>query len=469
MFWQTEEIHFIGIGGSGMSGIAELLLNLGFKVTGSDISRSTVVNRLKEMGARIFIGHKRENIKKCDVVVYSSAVNEKNLEIREARKKGIPVIPRAEMLAELMRLKSGIAVGGTHGKTTTTSLIGSILTAGRLKPTLIIGGKFFNIGSNSKLGNGKYLVCEADESDASFLRLSPLISVVTNIDNDHLDFYGSFKNLRASFLNFIDKVPFYGFSVVCGEDKNIQYLIKNTEKRIYTYGFKNKFDICATDIKLRYPGYCFKVNYNGKSIGKYEISISGKHNLLNSLAAMLVALKLEISTDKIRKGLLSFKGVERRFELKGTFRDVNIYDDYAHHPTEISATVEAMKVQTKNELVVIFQPHRYTRTSLLYNEFGKCFSKADKLILLDIYPAGEKPIQGVSSSLIFTSLKKNGCRNCNYIRVNEKAVKEAVSNIMPGDTIVTLGAGNVHMLCEDILSKVKEKLRSYKTLKQTKK
>ncbi len=445
LFGSTENFHFIGIGGSGMNGIAELILNLGYKVSGSDIAESDAVKRLKKLGAKIYIGHQAQNIEGADVVVYSSAISHTNPEYIEAKRRKIPVIPRAEMLAELMRLKRGIAVAGTHGKTSTTSLLGSIFYAAKMNPTTIIGGKFFNIGANAKLGKGEYLICEADESDGSFLKLNPEIVIVTNIDNDHLDHYGSFDNLKNAFLEFINKVPFYGYAVLCTDNKIIKSILPYVNKRVITYGIKSNADFRAVDIKKKNNGMEFNLVINNKSYGNIFISSFGKHNVLNALASIAVAYRTGIKLDKIKKGLENFKGVERRLELKGIVNNIRIMDDYGHHPTEIKATLEAIN-KGKGKLIVIFQPHRYTRTKILYKDFANAFTKADFLYITEIYPAGEKPIKGVTAKLIYNEVIKKRKRNVKFFPVKED-IPDDIKNIAnPGDIILTLGAGDVKNL-----------------------
>ncbi len=455
MFPKTERIHFIGIGGSGMCGIAELLLNLGYTVTGSDMADGETVQRLQRNGARVMIGHKGSQVGNADVVVISSAIKPDNPEVQYARKSGIPVIRRAEMLAELMRLKKGIAIAGTHGKTTTTSMVASVLQTGGLKPTTVVGGKFFNIGSNARLGTGAYLVCEADESDGTFMKLSPTISIVTNIDDDHLDHYGTFKNLKKTFVDFINKTPFYGKAILCTDDPHLRLLIPHVEKRITTYGIHNRADIMAVDIRSGDFGFSYTLQIAGKRIRKKEITIrmNGMHNVQNSLAAIAVGYELGIPFEKIQKGLAQFQGVQRRLELIGIENEITIIDDYAHHPTELKATINALR-ERQRRLLVIFQPHRYSRTKLLYKEFARCFTGADELFITDIYSAGEKPLRGVSSKLIVNKIKSPTKKHVHYVPSLNDMASYVVERAEPGDIIATLGAGSIQKLGPIIMEKI---------------
>ncbi|MBI4682462.1 MAG: UDP-N-acetylmuramate--L-alanine ligase [Nitrospirae bacterium] len=434
MYKRFEKVHFVGIGGVGMSGIAEVLHNLGYEVEGSDMNESETTKRLKGMGINISIGHKTENVKKADVVVISSAVNSVNPEVIAARKMSIPVIPRAEMLAELARLKYGVLVAGAHGKTTTTSLVASVLGEGKLDPTVVIGGKLKGIGSNAKLGWGEFLVAEADESDGSFLKLSPTIAVVTNIDREHMDFFKSIEEIKNAFLSFVNKVPFYGLSILCGDNDYIKELIPKIQRRFITYGLGADLDLTAKNISTEGLSSVFEAVLNGKSLGIFEVPLIGRHNICNCLATVAVANELKVNMDIIRKALKNFSGVQRRFELKGTVAGINVIDDYGHHPAEIMATLKAAREARNSEsrvksqestrpelvtpdsklktaggrLVVLFQPHRYTRTRDLLPEFIDAFADADKVILLDIYSAGEKPLPGVNSELVREMYGRSG-------------------------------------------------------------
>ena len=456
MFRNAKNIHFVGIGGVGMSGIAELLLTLKFKVSGSDIRKNDTVKRLKKLGAKIYIGHKEENVnKKVDVVVMTSAVNFKNPELKKARQLKIPVIQRAEMLAELMRLKQGIAVAGTHGKTTTTSILGSILNEAGIDPTTIVGGKFFNIGTNAQYGKGDYLLCEADESDGSFLHLSPIISIVTNIDNDHLDYYKTEENLQNTFLEFINRVPFYGFAVLNGDDKNIKKLFPKIHKKYYTYGFTKNNEFLPKNIKIHTNGVSFTLERKGKKIGVFHINKFGKHYVLNAVASIVVALELGISVSKIAQGLEKFKGVGRRMEYIGESNDVIIYDDYAHHPTELKATIQAFRMIPAKRRIGIFQPHRYSRTKLLADEFSQSFGGLDELIITDIYPASEKPIKGISSKTIYSKIKN--VPKIIYIKNKKEIAKKMIEHVKPGDLVISLGAGDVTKIGRELFNYLKGK------------
>ncbi len=454
IFGKTRHIHFTGIGGSGMCGIAEVVLNLGFKVTGSDISESETIERLRNMGAKISIGHKADNVKSADVLVYSSAISPDNPEILYAKKLEIPTIPRAEMLAELMRLKRGIAIAGTHGKTTTTSLVGSIFDSAKLNPTVVIGGKFFNIKSNAKLGKGRFLICEADESDGSLLKLSPEFSIVTNIDDDHLDHYGNLANLKDTFQKFINNIPFYGFAVLCKDNENLVSVFPYIYKRIVTYGIDNKADYTAKHIRQTADGIQFTVLKENQIIGEIKLPLYGRHNVLNALAAIALSYEIGINFKNIKKGLQEFKGVERRLELKGKVNGIKVIDDYGHHPTEIKATLESIN-KGKGRLIVIFQPHRYTRTKILHNEFRDAFLKTDYLFITEIYPAGEKPIRGVSARLIYNSVKRSRQKNVKYVPAKEDAIDEVIKIARQGDIILTLGAGDIKNIAPIIIKKLK--------------
>ncbi|MEW6608730.1 MAG: UDP-N-acetylmuramate--L-alanine ligase [bacterium] len=415
MLKQNRSIHFVGIGGAGMSGIAELLLNLEYKISGSDISKTNVTDRLCNLGAKVYIGHNESNIKDADIVVISSAIPKDNLEIRYAKRHRIPVIPRAEMLHELMRLKEGIAVSGAHGKTTTTSMISLVLSRGGLDPTILIGGRLRNINSHARLGNGRYLVAEVDESDGTFLRLRPFISVVTNIDMEHLDYYENLKRIKEAFLSFINSVPFYGCSILCIDCENIRELVSKIKRRFITYGTVEEAEIRAKDIVL--GGLCseFYAFCKNKKLGKVRVNLPGVHYVNNSLAAIAVGLELGISFQDIAHALLEFQSVDRRFQIKGNIKGILIVDDYAHHPTEIKATLKSARAGWNRKIIAVFQPHRYTRTKYLRKEFGRCFFDAQQVIVGKIYPAGESPIKGISSKVIVDGLKEANHPNVIYI------------------------------------------------------
>ncbi|OIP39603.1 UDP-N-acetylmuramate--L-alanine ligase [Candidatus Desantisbacteria bacterium CG2_30_40_21] len=442
MFKKIQNIHFIGIGGSGMSGIAEVLLNLGYTVTGSDMVETEITKRLQGLGGRIYIGHSQKNIEDADVVVYSSAVSKENPEVLSAKEKRIPIIPRAEMLAELMRLKYGIAVAGAHGKTTTTSMISIVLSTAGLDPTVVIGGRFNDIGSNARLGSSEYLVAESDESDGSFLKLSPIIAVVTNIDEEHLDYYQDISQIKDTFLQFMNKVPFYGSVILCLDNENLQAVIDKIERRVITYGLTKEAQIRAEDILFDGFSSEFTVIFEGNTLGRIRLKVPGIHYVSNALAAVAVGLDLEIEFEKILDALGAYSGVQRRFQITGEANGVTIIDDYAHHPTEIAATLAAIK-STKRRVVAVFQPHRYTRTKALSKGFGQCFNDADMVIVTNIYGAGEKPIEGVDASLVVKSLVEAGHSRVIFLQTFEEIIDFLHRFICPQDVVVTLGAGNI--------------------------
>jgi len=455
MFKKIKHIHFVGIGGIGMSGIAEVLLNLGYKVTGSDMKESDTTERLKKLGSEISIGHHARNVTSPHVVVISSAVKNDNVEVIAAREKQIPVIPRAEMLAELMRLKYGVAIAGAHGKTTTTSMVATVLAAGGIDPTVVIGGKLNSLGTNAKLGQGEFLVAEADESDGSFLKLSPTIGVVTTIDEEHLDYYKDINEIKEAFLTFINKVPFYGASILCLDQPHIQALIPLVQKRYQTYGMSSQADYQARDIALKPFGSTFKVLNHTQDLGRFELSVPGVHNISNSLAAIAVARELEVDLEVIRKALKDFSGVQRRFQIKGEVGGITIVDDYGHHPTEVKATLAAAARGMERRVVVVFQPHRYTRTQHLLEEFFTAFNQADILVVMDIYAAGEKPIPGVSGRALYEGIKTHGHKDVTFISDREKIVEHMVSVLKTGDLMITLGAGDVWKLGEQVVERLK--------------
>ncbi len=455
MFKKIKHIHFVGIGGIGMSGIAEVLLNLGYKVSGSDMKESDTTERLRKLGGEISIGHGAENVKAPHVVVISSAVKNDNVEVIAAREKQIPVIPRAEMLAELMRLKYGVAIAGAHGKTTTTSMVATVLAAGGIDPTVVIGGKLNSLGTNAKLGQGEFLVAEADESDGSFLKLSPTIAVVTTIDAEHLDYYKDIDEIKAAFLSFINKVPFYGVSILCLDQPHIQALIPEVRKRYLTYGMSTQADYQAKEVSLKPLGSRFKVLHHEQDLGWFELSVPGVHNINNSLAAIGVARELDIDVEIIRKALKEFSGVQRRFTIKGEAEGIIVVDDYGHHPTEVKATLAAAAAGLERRVVVVFQPHRYTRTQHLLEEFFTAFNQADKLIVMDIYAAGEKPIPGVSGQALYEGIKKHGHKDVTFLPDKGAVVDCMVGTLKKGDLMITLGAGDVWKVGEQVLEKIK--------------
>jgi len=452
MLGKIRNIHFIGIGGSGMSGIAEVLLNLGYKVSGSDIRETDVTKRIEALGGRVYIGHNANNVKSANVVVVSTAVSRNNDEVAAAKKLKIPVIPRAEMLAELMRLKYGIAVAGAHGKTTTTSMTAVILDAGGFDPTIVIGGRLNNIRANAKLGKGDYIVVEADESDGSFLKLSPTIVVVTNIDLEHLDYYGSIKRITDAFFEFMSKVPFYGTCIVCEDDYRIKGLIEGLEKRCITYGLAPSAEIRAENIVSEGMETSYSFFYKKKKLGDITLQVPGIHNVKNSLAAAAVGLELGIDFLQVKDALNRFSGVQRRIEVKGTRGGVMVIDDYAHHPTEIKVTIDTIKKVWKKDITVVFQPHRYSRTHLLYEQFPAAFEYAKRIIVTDIYAAGEEPIPGVNSMLIVNCLRDAyGDRQIEYIPFFEEIINYLKNEVKDNEIVITIGAGDIWKLGETYL------------------
>jgi len=459
MFERYKTIHFVGIGGVGMSGIAEVLANLGYEVTGSDIKESETTKRLQAMGISTSIGHRAENIGNAHVVVVSSAVSFDNPEVLAARDRTISVIPRAEMLAELARLKYSVLIAGAHGKTTTTSLISTVLGHGGFDPTIIIGGKLKGIGSNARLGRGEFLIAEADESDGSFLKLSPTIAVVTNIDREHMDFFKDMKSLKEAFLAFINKIPFYGAAFICSENMHVTELIPSIHRRFLTYGMSGKSDLYASNLRHGFMSTTFDVTVNNTMAGTFTIPLPGRHNVLNSLACIGVALELKMHPAAIKEALSSFGGIQRRFEFKGEAKGVKVYDDYGHHPTEVRATLAAAKENMKHlsnagRLFVVFQPHRFTRTADLMDEFAGSFLGVDALVLLDIYPASEKPIPGITSELLAEKMKQRGQKNITWYRDREDALHFLTAQLKEGDLLLTLGAGDVWKMGESIVERL---------------
>jgi UDP-N-acetylmuramate--alanine ligase len=457
MYGKIRKIHFVGIGGIGMSGIAEVLLNLGYEVSGSDLRETEITRRLAELGGEIAYGHRAENIVAADVVVTSTAVKADNPEVVEAHRRLVPVIPRAEMLAELMRMKYGIAVAGTHGKTTTTSMVATVLSHGGIDPTVVIGGRLDSLGSNAKLGQGKFLVAEADESDGSFLKLSPTIAVVTNIDADHLDFYRDLEQIKETFVDFINKVPFFGVAVLCLDDANLQALIPLVKKRFATYGLNTQADYNATDIEHRGDRTAFTVQYRGERLGRLSIRMPGRHNVLNALAAVAVARELELPFDTIAEGFQDFGGVQRRFQIKHDTGGIMVVDDYGHHPAEIKATLAAARSGWERRLIVVFQPHRYTRTRALFDEFVTAFYQADQVVVMDVYAAGEEPIAGADGRGLAEGIASHGHRDTRFIGEREAVVEHLLTVMQPGDIVITLGAGSVWQVGEELVRQLREK------------
>lgn len=457
MFKKYQHIHFIGIGGIGMSGIAEVLLNLGYRISGSDVRRSAIVDRLESLGATVFEGHRAENVEGAHVVVTSTAVRADNPEVVEAVRRQIPVIPRAEMLAELMRLKYGIAIAGSHGKTTTTSMVAAVLDRAGVDPTVVVGGRVNALGSNARLGRGDFMVVEADESDKSFLKLSPTIAVVTNIDLEHLDFYSDIEEIRSYFVQFVNKVPFYGSVIICLDDQNIQLIIPEIHRRVITYGMRAHAEISAFDVAISREtfGSQFSVRRKGEILGRITLNVPGEHNVCNALAAVAVGLELELDFGRIAEGLASFRGTERRFQVKGLAAcdggDILVVDDYGHHPTEIRATLAAAK-SAGRRLVALFQPHRYTRTAALLDDFARSFYDADVVLLVDIYAASEDPIPGVTSAALAEAIEKYGHRKVRYVGSVDDGRDALLAEAKAGDLVLTLGAGNVWRAGDEFLA-----------------
>ncbi|OGP77543.1 MAG: UDP-N-acetylmuramate--L-alanine ligase [Deltaproteobacteria bacterium RBG_16_64_85] len=454
MYRKDLRIHFVGIGGIGMSGIAELLLNLGYRVSGSDLRKSDITDRLSQLGAEIQEGHAAKNVPEDGhVVVFSSAVKVDNPEVVEAHRRKIPVIPRAEMLAELMRMKYGIAIAGTHGKTTTTSMVATILAAAGWDPTAVVGGRLNSLGSNAKLGQGEFLVAEADESDGSFLKLSPTVAVVTNIDPEHLDFYSGIGQIKETFLHFINKVPFYGFAVLCLDHPNVQELIPSVAKTFVTYGFSVHADYRADGVVSEGMSNRFRVIRCGETLGEVTLKAPGRHNVSNALAAAAVAAELGISFERIRAGLADYDGVARRFQVKGERNGVTVVDDYGHHPVEIRATLAAAReVWPSRRIVVGFQPHRYSRTQSLFRDFLSAFNDADLLFVFDVYPAGEEPIPGASGERLCEAIREHGHKAAIYAGKAGDALSTVAAGLCAGDIFLTMGAGDVWKLGEGVLS-----------------
>lgn len=443
MFKNIKKVHFVGIGGIGMSGIAEILWTQGFEVSGSDKSLSEVTDRLAKLGIKIYEGHSAENLKDVDVLVYSSAVTLDNPEVKAAIERKIPVIKRSEMLAETMRMKYGIGIAGTHGKTTTTSMVGLTLTEGGIDPTIIVGGKLSSLGgTNARLGKGDFIVVEADEFDRSFLKLTPTIAALTTLESDHLDTYKDIEDIKSAFVEFASKVPFYGFVVLCLDEPALQDIIPQINKKIITYGTTAQADVRAIDITQDKFLTTYVVKYFGKELGEITLKVPGIHNVKNSLVAVIIGTELGIAFDKIKKALESFTGVYRRFEVKYN-KEILVVDDYAHHPTETSATLKAIRDGWDRRLVAVFQPHLYSRTRDFYQEFGRSFLNSDVFICTDVYPAREEPIPGVTGELIAEATRKFGHKNVHYI-ADKKNIPAFLNEIKKeGDIIVTMGAGDI--------------------------
>jgi UDP-N-acetylmuramate--alanine ligase len=457
MFFSKQHLHFAGIGGIGMSGIAEVLLNLGYKISGSDLKSSPTTDRLAKLGATIYEGHDAANVAGAKALVVSSAVDESNPEVVEARRLQIPVIPRGELLAELMRLKYGIAVSGSHGKTTTTSMIATILNHAGKDPTVVVGGKVATMGgSNAQVGKSDFLVVESDESDGSFLKLAPILAVVTNIDREHLDHYATLDAVRSSFAEFVNKVPFYGAAVLCVDDENVQSILPLVRRRTVTYGRNTQADLVVHDSSCGDFHSTFQIRVADMELGEFQINVPGEHNVLNATAAAAIAIELHIHPERIRQGLAAFRGVDRRFQLKGKERGVTVIDDYGHHPTEIRATLSAARDCGPKRVLVLFQPHRYTRTHLLMDDFGRAFMQADRVFVTDIYAASEKPIEGVTSEVLVDRMRQFGHKSAAYVSTPQMGAAVVASVAVAGDMIITLGAGNVSQAGDWILESLKK-------------
>jgi len=464
---KQRRIHFIGIGGIGMSGIAEILLNLGYKISGSDLRRSPITERLARMGAMTHEGHAAEHVRGADAVVYSSAIQPSNPEYAAAKQAGVPLIMRGELLAELMRLKYGIAIAGSHGKTTTTSMTAAVLHGAGKDPTVVVGGRVGSLGSNARLGKSDFLLVEADESDGSFLRLAPILAVITNIDAEHLDHYGSVERLERAFVEFANKVPFYGAAIVCIDDPTLRRLSGQVTRPLRTYGMAETSpdaDLTVSDVENGHLISRFTLQLHGADLGRFEVQGVGRHNVLNAAAAVAVGLELGGSADELREGLRGFSGVDRRFQVRGERGGVTVIDDYGHHPTEIVATLRAARTCSFERIHVIFQPHRYSRTKLLADDFGAAFGDCDRLLVTDVYAAGEQPIEGVDSPMLTAKIRAAGRpESVEYCPSVEDAVERAVAGAEPGDCVMTLGAGNIWRAADDILAALEAKLAGVET------
>ncbi|MBV8707467.1 MAG: UDP-N-acetylmuramate--L-alanine ligase [Acidobacteriaceae bacterium] len=457
MFFKPQHVHFVGIGGIGMSGIAEVLLTLGYEVSGSDLKLSPITERLTKLGATVYAGHRAENVLGAKAVVVTSALDKSNPEALEARRLQIPVIPRGELLAELMRLKFGIAIAGSHGKTTTTSMVASVLNAAGMDPTVVVGGRVAGMqGSNARVGKSSILVVESDESDGSFLKLAPIVAVVTNIDREHLDHYSSIEEIRAAFTDFINKIPFYGAAVICMDDPNIQQIFPAIQRRTITYGRSAQVDLQIGNVNLLPNGSDFSVRRSGGELGCFHLNVPGLHNVLNATAAIGIGLEMEVGLRQIQEGLAAFSGVDRRFSLRGIERGITVIDDYGHHPTEIKATLAAARLGPFRRILVLFQPHRFSRTKHLLDEFGAAFHGADEVYLLDIYAASEQALEGVDARTLLEKVQSFGHRSAHYVGTIQEGVGAVVKSAAPGDLIITLGAGNVSGAAEKILERLGE-------------
>ncbi|MEZ5357077.1 MAG: UDP-N-acetylmuramate--L-alanine ligase [Bryobacteraceae bacterium] len=458
MFFKPQHLHFTGIGGIGMSGIAEVLLNLGYTISGSDLKLGPITERLSSLGATIHEGHRASNVGDARALVISSAVSADNPELLEARRMQIPIIPRGELLAELMRLKYGVAIGGSHGKTTTTSITAALLSHAGLDPTVVVGGRVRAMGgSNARVGASDFLLVESDESDGSFLKLAPILAVVTNIDREHLDHYGSFERVLDAFAEFVNKVPFYGAAIVCLDDPEVQTILPRVRRRTITYGMSAQADLRIADIQAGAQSSRFRLRLRGEDLGEFELRVAGVHNVLNATAAAAIALELQVAPDLIREGLARYSGVDRRMQVRGEAGGVTVMDDYGHHPTEIRVTLDAARLGPWKRILVVFQPHRYTRTGTLMDEFARSFHAADHVYVTDIYAASEQPIEGVTGEALARRLFDFGHRGAEFSGSLDRAVEASVDAAAPGDLILTLGAGSVSQAGERILAGLRER------------
>jgi UDP-N-acetylmuramate--alanine ligase len=454
---RVRRVHFVGVGGIGMSGLAEILRSMGFEVSGSDLREGENTNRLKRLGVRIFVGHRAENVQGADVVVYSSAITSENPELSAAAAAGIPTIVRGEMLAELMRVKYAVVIAGSHGKTTTTSLVATVLRAAGLDPTVVVGGRMASLGSNARLGAGDLLVAEADESDGSFLRLSPTIAAVTNIDPEHLDFYGSHEALKAAFLQFAESVPFYGLSVLCLDHPHVRDLLPKIKRRFVTYGESRQADYIAEALTYRGLETSFQVQHHGRSLGEFVVRMPGRHNVLNCLAVIAIADELAVPLDVVKESLATFRGVARRFTVVAEPNGIALIDDYGHHPEEVRATLSAARNAYHQRILVAFQPHRYTRTRALLSEFAQAFDQADVLFVTDIYPAGEQPLPGVSGGALARETARHGHRAVCHVADREELCERLAAAARPGDVILALGAGDINRILAPLEQRIRQR------------
>lgn len=457
MLGKARHIHFIGIGGIGMSGIAEVLINLGFRISGSDLEMTQITGHLESLGATVFEGHDPSNIEGADAVVISSAVSSSNPEVEAAVDAGLPVIPRSDMLGELMRMRTGIAIAGAHGKTTTTSLAAALLQQAGMDPTVVVGGKVKSLDTNARLGAGEYLVAEVDESDGNFVRLSPVIAIITNIDAEHLDFYGSLDNIYDAFVSFARQVPFHGVVICCMDDPHVGAVMPRIDRRIMTYGISGEADIRGRIKEYSPEGTTFDVEAGGKRKGEIFLRLPGSHNVLNALGVIALAEELEIPFEAVTEAFSGFRGVGRRFEIKGESGGVLVVDDYGHHPSEIRVAIETARKSFDRRIVVVFQPHRYTRTRDLHERFDECFNAADELFITGIYSAGERPIPGVSGEMIYRSALRGGARKAVYIPGFDDLMEAVMESVKEGDLLLTLGAGDIFRLGEELLRRKGER------------